>query len=291
MSFLFEGDFDPDDKVARDAVIERIETTAALPTTLLAKADNEPPDRPWRKSHAERWDAPDAFQSVQTLEVGGKVVRYEERFGSGHCASVEGTTRPLQKTGARIWDAALILSKFLENQNHFPPQTWRYKKVIELGAGLGVPSLSAATLGAELVVATDMPENIELLNRNIQLNFSELNSTDGASHRMQAQSLLWGDLHAAAALFTQTRWDLILCSDLLVLASSIDALVATIVALSHDNTITYSCMEHRFDDAVLLYERMRSAGFEVTRIEQAEMDQVFRGAAFHLYKMQRTAKK
>ena len=59
--------------------------------------------------------------------------------------------------GCVVWDAALVLAKFLENPIHFPPPAscctpdcvsfWKDKKVIDIGSGTGVVGLAAGVLG------------------------------------------------------------------------------------------------------------------------------------------------
>ena len=55
--------------------------------------------------------------------------------------------------GCVVWDAALVLAKFLENPIHFPPPSceslgfWKGKRVIDIGAGTGIVGLAAGVLG------------------------------------------------------------------------------------------------------------------------------------------------
>jgi len=49
--------------------------------------------------------------------------------------------------GCVVWDAALVLAKFLENGVHFRSDFWRGKKVIDIGSGTGVVGLAAGVLG------------------------------------------------------------------------------------------------------------------------------------------------
>ena len=49
--------------------------------------------------------------------------------------------------GCVVWDAALVLSAFLEQEIYFPPSFWIGKRVVELGAGTGVVGLVAAAHG------------------------------------------------------------------------------------------------------------------------------------------------
>ncbi|GMF63814.1 unnamed protein product [Phytophthora fragariaefolia] len=60
---------------------------------------------------------------------------------------------------AKVWDCALVLSKFLANDTYFPHDFFANKRVIELGCGIGVPGLAAAALGAKEVVLTDMVQS------------------------------------------------------------------------------------------------------------------------------------
>ena len=49
--------------------------------------------------------------------------------------------------GCVVWDAALILAKFLENGLHFESDFWKERKVIDIGSGTGVVGLAAGVLG------------------------------------------------------------------------------------------------------------------------------------------------
>ncbi len=60
-----------------------------------------------------------------------------------------------------VWDAAIVLVKFLENQTFFPEAAvesgpsnessglghWRGKRVVDVGSGTGVVGIVAAVLG------------------------------------------------------------------------------------------------------------------------------------------------
>lgn len=65
--------------------------------------------------------------------------------------------------GCVVWDAAIVLSKFLENQTYFPSSSsgslaagqclgetepyWKDKRVIDLGSGTGVSGIVTGVLG------------------------------------------------------------------------------------------------------------------------------------------------
>lgn len=57
----------------------------------------------------------------------------------------------LGDVGCVVWDAAIVLAKYLETKYfHNPPSglnVWAGKSVLELGSGTGVVGLMAATMG------------------------------------------------------------------------------------------------------------------------------------------------
>ncbi len=95
----------------------------------------------------------------------------------------------------------MVLSKYLELHSEDVNQ----RKVIELGAGIGLPSLVAFQLGASRVVSTDDAARIPLLEANIALNFT--------SSGICAEPLRWGQEHAMG--IHANEFDVVLCSDVL----------------------------------------------------------------------------
>ncbi|XP_055719196.1 protein-lysine methyltransferase METTL21D isoform X2 [Salvelinus fontinalis] len=75
--------------------------------------------------------------------------------------------------GCVVWDAAIVLSKYLETKPLYDPcsgvNMWASKNILELGAGTGVVGLMAASLGAQVTV-TDLEDLQSLLQVNIQDN-------------------------------------------------------------------------------------------------------------------------
>jgi Lysine methyltransferase len=74
-------------------------------------------------------------------------------------------------TGFQIWDGAIWLTRYLEQNSDL---LRNHPRVLELGAGCGVVGISAALLGAQQVLVTDLPELIPLLQSNIDRNRSTL---------------------------------------------------------------------------------------------------------------------
>ena len=89
------------------------------------------------------------------LEVGGEIIRIKQLY--------------VGDVGCVVWDAAIVLCKFLENENYFPSVEpddkhevdshsqsqistlettyWTGKRVIDLGSGTGVVGIAAGVLG------------------------------------------------------------------------------------------------------------------------------------------------
>uniref|UniRef100_A0A0G4GS36 Uncharacterized protein n=1 Tax=Chromera velia CCMP2878 TaxID=1169474 RepID=A0A0G4GS36_9ALVE len=107
----------------------------------------------------------------------------------------------LDGTAPFVWEGAKPLAQFLADN----PWVVRGKRVVELGAGTGLPGLVASAVGASEVVMTDMPEALQLINHNIRLN-------GFGSARVSAQACRWGDEGDLSAL--RPPFDVILCSDL-----------------------------------------------------------------------------
>ena len=70
---------------------------------------------------------------------------------SSHILTVRQTSHSLGKLGSSIWSSSLSLSSYLTLE----PSLIKNKKVIELGCGLGLPSIIASKFGAEEVLVTD----------------------------------------------------------------------------------------------------------------------------------------
>lgn len=65
---------------------------------------------------------------------------------------------------AKIWSSAIALSGFLQTE----PEWVRGKRVLELGAGIGLPSFSVAKQTAEVIISDHAPEAVALIDKNIR---------------------------------------------------------------------------------------------------------------------------
>ncbi|XP_060031059.1 protein N-lysine methyltransferase METTL21D isoform X2 [Erinaceus europaeus] len=95
---------------------------------------------------------------VRVLEKRDGTVLRLQQYGSGG-------------VGCVVWDAAIVLSKYLETPGFSCDgvHVLSRRSVLELGSGTGAVGLMAATLGADVVV-TDLEELQDLLKMNIDMN-------------------------------------------------------------------------------------------------------------------------
>mmetsp|Transcript_51608 Transcript_51608/g.102525 ORF Transcript_51608/g.102525 Transcript_51608/m.102525 type:complete len:468 (-) Transcript_51608:129-1532(-) len=85
-------------------------------------------------------------------------------------------------TGFWVWPAARALATHLITH----PELVRGRRVVELGAGTGLPGMVAAALGAQEVVLTELTGTLPFLQRNVELN------TAACGGRARAMELRWG---------------------------------------------------------------------------------------------------
>ena len=107
---------------------------------------------------------------------------------------------------AELWPSGLALARALDGH------ALRGRRVVELGCGLGLPSLLAARAGARVLATDWAPEALELLERNAARNGLALRSA-----RV--------DWRAPGALVAEAPWDLVLGADLLYEARNVEPLL------------------------------------------------------------------
>eukprot|EP00435_Cladocopium_sp_Y103_P050572 s1597_g15.t1 len=142
------------EKRVRDAAAETLVTWAALPDTADAR---------------HRFD--DHNSDYLVCQVAGRSIRIaQNRARQGE----------LGVTGCCVWDAAVVLARYLEWAEELRSgsksevqgvqavqDAVHGRKCLELGAGCGLAGLAAAALGG-LVTVTDREETLSLLERNVK---------------------------------------------------------------------------------------------------------------------------
>ncbi|CAE7503401.1 CaMKMT, partial [Symbiodinium sp. CCMP2592] len=83
-----------------------------------------------------------------------------------------------------LWDGSLLLASFLRSQ----PWRVRGQRVLEIGAGLGLPSIVAAAIGGHVIATEQSP--VDLLRREVCRN-KEVIAAGGGS--IDVQELDWAE--------------------------------------------------------------------------------------------------
>ncbi|EGF80956.1 hypothetical protein BATDEDRAFT_24524 [Batrachochytrium dendrobatidis JAM81] len=154
--------------------------------------------------------------------------------------------------GGRTWPAATILSNYISHRRLLG--TFPYSRIIELGAGTGLVSLTVAVLpneqsvlrSSELaptapvsITITDLEEFVPLISFNAKLNL-----TEQELKTISIETCRWGDplsQHIKAAF----PFDLILVADCVYLEAAFDPLIKTLTDLSTRSTEIWIAFKKR----------------------------------------------
>jgi predicted nicotinamide N-methyase len=106
---------------------------------------------------------------------------------------------PLVPYWSVLWRSGVALARHLDGE------ALAGLRVVELGCGLGVPSIAAARAGATVLATDADPEGIELMARNAELNGLEID----------AAVVDWTSAAATDELASRGPFDLVLAADVL----------------------------------------------------------------------------
>jgi len=137
-----------------------------------------------------------------------------------------------RSTGVTLWQAAPLLSNYLQSQ----PEILLQKQVLEVGAGLGLCGITAHWLGAKQVIMTDGDSHaLKQMRENVSSNCkSTRGDGDDVDHsKITCRQLLWGTAHAQKFLESngQQHYDVIIGADVIYTESSIEPLFDTVACL------------------------------------------------------------
>ncbi|XP_060608784.2 protein N-lysine methyltransferase METTL21D [Anolis sagrei] len=184
-------------------------------------------------------------------------------------------------TGCVVWDAALVLARFLAKKS--PAQAsldLRRKAALELGAGTGLVGLMAACLGANVTV-TDLEEVQDLLKMNIENNQHLFTGS------IQAKVLKWGE---DVTDFLPPP-DYILMADCIYYEESLEPLLKTLKDLSGPDTCILCCYEERTmgknPEVEKRYFELLQKDFELEKVPLEEHDEEYRSEDIHIFTIRR----
>ncbi|XP_053386773.1 protein N-lysine methyltransferase METTL21A-like [Mercenaria mercenaria] len=165
---------------------------------------------------------------------------------------------------AVVWDAAEVLSEYLENSADIVKD----KTVIELGAGTGLVGIVASLLGAKTTI-TDREEVLQYLQTTVKSNLP------GAIYKnTQILPLDWTrDLDKF-----HTTYDVILGADIVYIEEVFDDLLSTLIQLSNKETVILLSCRIRYDRDTNFLNRLEDH-FDVVKVLYSKEKDV------NLYKM------
>ncbi|XAR54860.1 Histone-arginine N-methyltransferase [Bertholletia excelsa] len=135
-------------------------------------------------------------------------------------------------TGSWVWHSALVLSQWMATQGRVGFD-FSGKTVLELGAGSGLPGLTAALLGADRVVLTDIEPLLPGLRKNVEAN--------GLGDRVAVARIVWG----SDEVEEMGGVDLVLMSDVFFDAAEVAALGRTLRKVCGEGTRVWAATELR----------------------------------------------
>jgi predicted nicotinamide N-methyase len=125
---------------------------------------------------------------------------------------------PIAPYWAVLWRSGVALARELDRT---PPEALRDLRIVELGCGLGLPSLIAARAGATVLATDAEAEALSLLERNARENALELET-------------MLVDWAQPERLVERGPFDLVLAADLLYEDTSVDRLRSLMPRLAAD---------------------------------------------------------
>ncbi|KAK0707401.1 hypothetical protein B0H67DRAFT_647589 [Lasiosphaeris hirsuta] len=177
-----------------------------------------------------------------------------------------------------LWNGARVVAGHFEAH----PEVVRGRRVLELGAGAGLPSIVAAAVGAAKVVMTDFPDPdlLQTMRRNISecALIPRAGDNDGPC---VADGYVWGGApaHLLAHLGGDNqKFDVLVLADLLFRHTEHHALlrsIATTMARSPRSmalvvfTSYRPWLQHK---DLAFFDRARAQGFEVEKLFEKKMD-------------------
>ena len=156
-------------------------------------------------------------------------------------------------TAHRVWPAGTLLAAAL----HDGTINCKGLNVLELGAGCGLPGLSAWRAGAAVCCLTDLGENLPRLR--------EIVAQNGAPSIVRVETLNW--TKPLPDCVATTRWDLIVGADCVFWPSLFDPLLTVLEALvQHSGPRIILSTVDRLGRGLAFDERARARGWEVSEL-------------------------
>mmetsp|Transcript_32158 Transcript_32158/g.76454 ORF Transcript_32158/g.76454 Transcript_32158/m.76454 type:complete len:401 (+) Transcript_32158:54-1256(+) len=216
----------------------------------------------------QRWET--HFSKKLRQDIMGVELKLEQSPGSDHL-------------GTTVWDASIVLAKYLEKNAARGPLSRRAvkgKTVIELGAGVGLAGLSAALLQPKSVSMTDTAEMLPLMRRNVEKNLGrEAPAGTAGVPRVGADvpvpecvELDWRDAGARGRLGT---FDFVIAADCVYHPGLAESFLRTLQEVAHKKTVVLLANEKRSRALMEGFLADASNSFRISPVPQRDLDPSF----------------
>lgn len=180
-------------------------------------------------------------------EQGGSAVRRPWELELAQCDGGSGPDSDAQVT---IWDAAVVLHRIMLRDGL---ECFADKVVVEIGAGSGLVGMTAALLGAKVLI-TDLAEVLPTLTANITANSAALARSIGAGPAScAAAELAWGTAlpadvvqHCSGGLGGKA--DFVVATDVVYAVQFLPQLASTLADLCGPDSRVVLVNERRWSD-------------------------------------------
>lgn len=167
--------------------------------------------------------------------------------------------RKIAETGGMVWDASIILAEYLS----LHPELVSGRRCLELGAGLGLAGIVAASLGGRVAI-TDVQDYLPILRENAAANPPP---PEGGGE-ISVTEYQWGKL--TKELEDKLPFEVVFGSDIIYNPDFLDDLLASFSQLGSTDTVIYLAHKTRFKPIEdHFFAKCEEHGFVVRRIHAA----------------------
>jgi len=210
-----------------------------------------------------------------SMQVPSRLLRAEDG------TRMQGTIGGRFRSGMALFDTSFVLAEFLSRHDDLGQvvevkelmgesntrwDSWKRKSGVELGAGLGLPSILASNLGANMFATDGDDAVLHLLGMNTQRN----------APSCQVEKLFWGSIEPLTVLGLKQEPDFVLAAGVVYDPEVWDKLLDTLKALSGSSTLVVIADQRRPKLDTGPFYKALSEGFEMKLLPQSLLHPAFR---------------
>uniref|UniRef100_A0A7R9Z8M0 Calmodulin-lysine N-methyltransferase n=1 Tax=Chlamydomonas euryale TaxID=1486919 RepID=A0A7R9Z8M0_9CHLO len=199
-------------------------------------------------------------------EVMGHIIRLSQNPASEHL-------------GTTVWDASIVLAKYLEKnmrKGEFSRPRLKGKRVLELGAGMGLGGMAFALLDAN-VVLTDTVDVVPLLKRNCEANLG--------CGTVQVRELDWYQPDQVLPL--NPPFDYVIAADCIYHEHIVEQFHRTVMDVTNDKSIVLVVNELRSHSVHSAFMSAFEPTHVIKIIPHSKMDDFFQHPNIQIFYMKK----